>query len=108
MCNPSDSDDDYQDFVSIQCANTDPLYEHRSVNTNPKGQKVRGKDIVWIKYLHFNSLEDFNTSDIWKDIKENFTRMRKTTFLYADTELYVCKYSTKVGYKACNYKFMIR
>ena len=56
MCNPSDSDDDYQDFVSIQCANTDPLYEHRSVNTNPKGQKVRGKDIVWIEYLHFNSL----------------------------------------------------
>lgn len=108
MCNPSDSDDDYQDFVSIQCANTDPLYENRSVNTNPKGQKVRGKDIVWIEYLHFNSLEDFNTSDIWKDIKENFTRMRKTAFLYADTELYVCKYSRKVGYKACNYKFMIR
>ena len=61
-----------------------------SVNLILKGQKVRGKDIVWIEYLYFNSLQDFNGSDIWKDIKENFTRMRKTAFLYADTELYVC------------------
>ena len=92
MCNTIDSDDDYQDFVSIQGASTDPSYENRSVNINPKGQKVREKDIVWIEYLHFNSLDDFNGSDIWKDIKENFTRMRKTAFVYADTELYVCKY----------------
>ena len=57
MCNTIDSDDDYQDFVSIQGATTDPSYGNRSVNINPKGQKVRGKDIVWIEYQHLIHLK---------------------------------------------------
>ena len=76
-------------------------------NVNSLGKKVRGKDIEWIEVARFTTILEYKESQIYKEIKEKFSCMKKRSPEYADTEHFVCKHSRKVGYIPCPVQYMV-
>ena len=76
-------------------------------NTNRNGKKVRGKDINWIEKERFETIVAYKESQVYQNIVEEFSCMRRRSPDYADTEHFVCKYSRKVGYNPCPVQYMV-
>ena len=83
--------------------------ENRRVGgrVNSAGKKVRGCDVNWMEFRRFANVEEYNQSEVKKDIADNFTLRRRREPDYADTEHFTCKYSRKVGYRPCPLQYKI-
>ena len=107
----SDSDSDYCDVgidVFEEASNVDKNLENvRRKKTNASGKRVRGKDINWMPIETFDNVDDYESSDLFKELKDKFTLQRSRDPEYADTETYICKFCRKVGYLPCPLKYKI-
>ena len=64
-------------------------------------RKGRGADIDWRIAGHFGCQEEFNGSEIMKDIKGTMTKKKTYETAIARVEHYCCKYSKKTAFKVC-------
>ena len=55
----------------------------------------------------FDNVDDYESSDLFKELKDKFTLQRSRDPEYADTETYICKFCRKVGYFPCPLKYKI-
>ena len=98
-------DDDFED-VGAPRSEEEACVERGSA-INPAGKVVRGKDIVWCDVEQFENVDAFKNSEVFKDLKENFSLRRSREPEYADTEHYTCKYSRKVGFLCCPLQYKV-
>jgi hypothetical protein len=107
----SDSDSDYCDVGVDDFEETSNIVDNienvRKKKTNENGKNVRGKDIKWLTVKTFENVSEYENSDLFKEIKTNFTLQRSRDPDYADTETFICKFSRKVGYLPCPLKYKI-
>ena len=101
-----DSDD--SDFEDTFCQ---PLPSNNNVNVNEDttaargninkdGKTVRGKDINWLDFENFETVEEYFASDLFKKISDEFTLRRKHEWDYADIEIHTCKFARRIGFFA--------
>ena len=76
-------DDDFED-VGAPRSEEEACVERGSA-INSAGKVVRGKDIVWCDAEQFENVGAFKNSEVFKDLKENFSLRRSREPDYADT-----------------------
>ena len=91
----SDSEDFIDDNVENEHLDELEVLEPRS------NCGKRGKDIPWQLVRTFASTAGYNESEIATEIKEVFSVRVARESEHADTIRYTCKFSRKVGWKAC-------
>ena len=79
----------------------------REVWVNGTGQKVRGKDLEWIPKSSFSSNKKYKESELYQNLRENFTLKRKGDSEAGFTETYICRYSRRMGYVRCSKVFQV-
>ena len=79
----------------------------REVWVNGTGQKVRGKDLEWIPKSSFSSNKKYKESELYQNLRENFTLKRKGDSEAGFTETYICHYSRRMGYVRCSKVFWV-
>ena len=75
--------------------------DKRVPKVNKDGKKVRGKDIEWRDVKVFADVEEFQESEIKKEIDEEFSEKRNNDWEYGHVYNYVCKFSRRVGFLPC-------
>ena len=100
------SDEDYVDVGIDSVAVPEEAVPARDVNER-NGKRVRGKDIVWIEFLRFGSMDDYKNSTIFKELKTEFTMKIAREPGHADIEIYVCKHSRRRNFLPCPLKYKI-
>ena len=66
------------------------------------GRRYRGKDLDWQLRTSFENIEDYRNSNIFKDLKENFTLRKRRELNHGDVENFICRFSRKVGFAKCS------
>ena len=66
------------------------------------GRRYRGKDLDWRLRTSFENIEDYRNSNIFKDLKENFTLRKRRELNHGDVENFICRFSRKVGFAKCS------
>ena len=82
-------------------------YYRRTARVNDCGKKVRGRDLIWNQKIKYLNAKEFEESQVWQEIKDDFTIKRKHSLEYGDTEHYVCKFARKKRYTPCPYELKI-
>ena len=102
------SDEDYVDVGIDSVAVPEEAVPARDVNER-NGKRVRGKDIVWIEFLRFGSMDDYKykNNTIVKELKMEFTMKIAREPGHADIEIYVCKHSRRRNFLPCPLKYKI-
>ena len=66
------------------------------------GRRYRGKDLDWRLKTSFENIEEYKNSNIFQDLKENFTLRKRMELHHGDVENFICRFSRKVGYTKCS------
>ena len=99
-----DSDEDYVDLGDIYSEDEEDFVKNRQKEKEGQG---RGGDINWIEVAQFDSVEDFQNLDFYRDINQYFTMRKGRENNYADTETYYCKFSRRKMFKICPRKYRV-
>ena len=102
----SDSDDDYCDVGAIDATTADEETNETEVPSKKSGN-VRGKDINWIEFKAFENNEEFNESELNRELKNDFTMKTAREVDYADTENFSCKYARRKGFLPCPLQYKV-
>ena len=66
------------------------------------GRRYRGKDLDWRLQTSFENVEEYKNSNIFQDLKENFTLRKRRELHHGNVENFICRFSRKVGYTKCS------
>ena len=66
------------------------------------GRQFRGKDFDWRLKMSFEDADDYKNSNVFQDLKENFTLRTRRELHHGDVENFICRFSRKVGYRKCS------
>ena len=99
---------DDEDYIDIGTDATNDENELAGIEPNLiNGRRVRGKDIVWVECMHFDTTDDFIKSDFYVQVKKEFTKKMSREPDHADTENYICKFSRRRGYLPCPLQYKV-
>ena len=86
----TESDSDFSDFGDTD-VDEELMVEAPRVNKN--GVKIRGRDKSWEEHYKFSSAAQFQSSEICKVLKKEFSKRKSREYEYGDVDEYECKYS---------------
>ena len=75
--------------------------------TSKNAKPTRGKDHDWINWRTFQNNEDFSSSELIDEIKNNFSCRKKLEYDYGDVHIYMCKMNRRKGFEKCSKQMRI-
>ena len=99
--------DEEEETFDDSNANLNADYQPRSVRVNEQKKKHRGKDLDWVPKTTFLNAGEYHNSDLFADLKKNFTLRRKHELEYGESHQYTCKFARKTHYLSCPHEVKV-
>ena len=103
----STSNNNNEEFIDDGEQMLDNEVDETNSNVGPEKRRGRGKDLEWRELAKFDTVDDYKNSEVFQEIKQDFSR-RKTGEVYgASREVFYCKFLRKLKFKPCYRKIRV-